>query len=217
MEENLLKKPVFNILMVGVGGQGIITASDIITLAAVFSGYDAKKSEIHGMSQRGGSVFSHIRFGKKIYSPVIPAGEADILISLEEMETLRWLDYTNKETTVIVLDTRITPAEVKEYPSGITDELKNKYRNFVLINTEELKGRAGNILYLNVALLGLLSNFLDFPESSWRQAIKDEIPEAFFDDNWRAFISGKNEVIFNAGIKQDKRNDGKILMDQKDV
>ncbi|MGQ9617256.1 MAG: indolepyruvate oxidoreductase subunit beta [Spirochaetota bacterium] len=212
-----MKKSVFNILIVGVGGQGIITASDIITLAAVFSGYDAKKSEIHGMSQRGGSVFSHIRFGKKIYSPVIPAGEADILLSLEEMETLRWLEYTNSDTTVIVADTRIIPSGVIEYPSGITDELKKRYSKLILLNTEELKGRIGNIIYLNVALIGLLSNYLDFPEKSWRQAIKEEVPEAFFKENWKAFISGKKEVMCNVGIKQDKRNDGTLLLDKKDV
>lgn len=208
-----MKNSVFNILIVGVGGQGIITASDIITLAAVFSGYDAKKSEIHGMSQRGGSVFSHIRFGKKIYSPVIPAGEADILLSLEEMETLRWLEYTNSDTTVIVADTRIIPSGVIEYPSGIMDELKKRYSKFMLVNTEELKGRIGNIIYLNVALVGLLSNYLDFPEKSWRQAIKEEVPEAFFNENWKAFISGKNEVIRNVGIRQDKRDDGTLLLD----
>lgn len=190
--DNQVKKPVFNILMVGVGGQGIITASDILTLAAVYSGYDAKKSEVHGMSQRGGSVFSHIRFGEKVHSPVISKGEADILFSLEEMETLRWLEYANPESIVIATSTRIPPAEMKEYPLEIDDELKKRCRNLVLLDPEILKREIGNVKFLNVALLGLLSNYVDFPENSWRQAIEEEVPEGFLEENWKAFLSGKS-------------------------
>ncbi len=178
--------------MVGVGGQGIITASDILTLAAVYSGYDAKKSEVHGMSQRGGSVFSHIRFGEKVHSPVISKGEADILFSLEEMETLRWLEYANPESIVIATSTRIPPAEMKEYPLEIDDELKKRCRNLVLLDPEILKREIGNVKFLNVALLGLLSNYVDFPENSWRQAIEEEVPEGFLEENWKAFLSGKS-------------------------
>jgi len=103
------EKLIHNVLFVGVGGQGIVLASDIMAHAAVLAGFDAKKSEIHGMSQRGGSVFSHVRFGEKVYSPMITEGSADILVSLEEMETLRWLDFANPRTQLIVVKTRILP------------------------------------------------------------------------------------------------------------
>ncbi|HQJ06003.1 MAG TPA: 2-oxoacid:acceptor oxidoreductase family protein, partial [Spirochaetota bacterium] len=97
---------IFNILIVGVGGQGIILASDIASKAAALAGFDSKKSEIHGMSQRGGSVFSHVRYGSKVYSPVIPLRQADILVSLEEMETVRWADFCSKDTIIILAKNR---------------------------------------------------------------------------------------------------------------
>jgi len=114
----------WNILMVGVGGQGIVTSSDILTRAAMEAGQDAKKSEIHGMSQRGGSVFSHIRFGPRISSPVIPEGGADILFSLEQLETLRWLAYASADSTVICASAQISPAGVESYPSGVLEEIR---------------------------------------------------------------------------------------------
>ncbi|HAS53817.1 MAG TPA: indolepyruvate oxidoreductase subunit beta, partial [Nitrospiraceae bacterium] len=106
---------VTNVLLVGVGGQGIVLASDVLSLAALYAGHDVKTSEIHGMSQRGGSVFSHIRFGDKVCSPVIPEGRVDILVSLEEMETLRWLSYVNSDTRILFTKTRIHP------PNGAGD------------------------------------------------------------------------------------------------
>ena len=182
---------IFNILIVGVGGQGIILASDILTLAAQYAGYDTKKSEIHGMSQRGGSVFSHIRFGEKVYSPVIPEGEVDILISLEEMETLRWLYYINENTKVFLLEEKIKPSNVKEYPTGIKEELMNHIKDVHYIDLNKINKLIKSLKFLNVALLGVISNFLDFQEKAWVSAIKENVPEKTFDDNWQAFLIGK--------------------------
>jgi len=186
-----VKKPVYNILMVGVGGQGIILASDILTRAAMYAGYDAKKSEIHGMSQRGGSVFSHIRFGQKVHSPIISRGEADILFSLEEMETLRWLNYAHSESLVITLLTRINPAGVEQYPGGIQEELADRCINLKFIDPQQLQGKIESNKFLNVALLGVLSGSVELPEESWKRAIEEEVPKGSFEGNWKAFCTGK--------------------------
>jgi indolepyruvate ferredoxin oxidoreductase beta subunit len=181
----------FNILMVGVGGQGIITASDILTLAALQTGFDVKKSEIHGMSQRGGSVTSHVRFGKKIYSPLISKGEADILLSLEEMETLRWIEYAGKKSTVIVLKNQIKPAMSKEYPQGIEQELKKICPLLLLVDLSELGRQLGAAKFLNVALLGLMAPLLAIPGQAWKEAISATVPEDFLEKNLEAFEQGR--------------------------
>jgi indolepyruvate ferredoxin oxidoreductase beta subunit len=186
-----MRKGVRNILMVGVGGQGIILASDILTLAAMLAGHDAKKSEIHGMSQRGGSVFSHIRYGEKVHSPTIAEGAADILLSLEEMETLRWLNYAGTHSVVITLQTRIKPAMVNQYPEGLEEELRRRCGSLTYIEPEQLKGKIENIKYFNVALLGVLAVLLDLPEESWRAAIEERVPKGSFEGNWKAFQAGK--------------------------
>jgi indolepyruvate ferredoxin oxidoreductase beta subunit len=188
----------FNILMVGVGGQGIIMASDIVTLAAMCEGLDAKKSEIHGMSQRGGSVFSHIRFGEKVYSPVISKGEADVLFSLEEMETFRWLGFANSETRIICLRNRIMPQGVEEYPQNLEDELRKVSANVVFVEPGPLKDSIGDPRFLNVTLVGLLSTLTNFKESSWAKAIEEKVPKGTFDGNWKAFLAGK-KILGAAG------------------
>lgn len=183
---------IYSVLIVGVGGQGTILASNILTQAAINAGLDSKKSEIHGMSQRGGSVFSHVRFGKKVHSPVIPLNQADILVSLEEMETARWLDYVNGESNLIILNHRILPANVSVYPEGIIDEIKTKYKNVTIIDQESMLEKIGNSKYLNVFLLGVVSKFLAIPETAWQAAIKDLVPAGTFEKNYEAFTAGKN-------------------------
>ena len=183
-----------NVLIVGVGGQGIILSSDILSRAAMLDGYDSKKSEIHGMSQRGGSVFSHIRYGKKVFSPVIPKGEVDILISFEEMETLRWLEYCNKDTKIFFTNTRILPSEVKEYPEGIESELKSKFDNVITIDTKQFNEKIGKPKFFNVALLGSVSKYLNLSEESWKNALNEEVPDGTFEDNWNAFNTGKTLI-----------------------
>jgi indolepyruvate ferredoxin oxidoreductase beta subunit len=180
-----------NVLMVGVGGQGIIMASNILTKAAMHAGLDAKKSEIHGMSQRGGSVFSHVRFGETIHSPTISHGEADVLFSLELMETLRWLEYARRETTIIASEQRINPAEVKEYPEGVREELEKRAPNVVFVDPKALKSQIENSKFANVALLGVLSTRIDLHEDAWRAAIEELIPDEFVEGNWKAFQFGR--------------------------
>lgn len=181
----------YNILMVGVGGQGIILASDILTRAAMNAGFDAKKSEIHGMSQRGGSVFSHIRFGETVYSPTISHGEADIIFSLEAMETLRWIPYANHKTFIVCATKEIIPTTVETYPEGVADELKKLTSNINFFDTDKLIADIGNIKFLNVAMLGMMSEKIDFTDKIWQEAIKAEVPEGTFEENWKAFSKGK--------------------------
>jgi indolepyruvate ferredoxin oxidoreductase beta subunit len=143
------------------------------------------------MSQRGGSVFAHIRFGEKVYSPTISEGEADILFSLEEMETIRWLNYASTSSLVITLRTRIKPVMVEEYPEGIEKELRKQCSNFQFLEQDKLRTEIGNAKFFNVALLGVLSSHIDFKEEAWKRAIKERVPEGFFKENWDAFHIGK--------------------------
>ena len=182
-----------NVLIVGVGGQGTILASDILAAAALDAGLDAKKSEIHGMSQRGGSVFSHVRFSKKVFSPVIPDGEVDILVSLEEMETARWLHLLKPEAKLIIAGTRILPSGVTEYPEGIVPAIKEAGYACTYVSADALLRRAGGIQYSNVCILGILSRVLFFPDSVWYGAIERFVPPGTFDANRAAFDAGARE------------------------
>ncbi len=184
-------KKTFNILIVGVGGQGTILASDILSQAIMNSGYDIKKNEIHGMSQRGGSVFSHIRFGKKVQSPVIPEGETDIMIALEEMETIRWLNYLNPESKLIISQKKINPTGVIQYPEGIIDILKKEFKSIITIDPKKIEQKIQNIKFLNVTILGILSNLLSLKKDAWKNSIEMLVPEGTFENNWNAFQSGK--------------------------
>jgi len=184
-------KTTGNILLVGVGGQGIILASNLLAQAALNAGHDVKKNEIHGMSQRGGSVFSHIRFGPKVFSPVIPEGKADLLVALEEMEALRWLQYCGSQTELIVCQTRLNPANINEYPGGIADELTRLFNKMLTIDPVSLARECGGQKFINTAILGVVANTLDFPESAWRNAIEKLTPEGTAAKNWEAFLAGR--------------------------
>ena len=181
-----------NILMVGVGGQGIILASNILSLTAMKAGYDIKKSEIHGMSQRGGSVFSHIRYGNEIHSPVIPKGKADILFALEALEVLRWREYTTPDTQIIYLQNYLKPSMVKEYPAGVDAEIKRIFNNVISIDPKVIKEQTGNVKVQNVALIGTLSKYTNLSEANYLAAIKELVPPHTFETNKLAFELGKN-------------------------
>jgi indolepyruvate ferredoxin oxidoreductase, beta subunit len=189
-----MKKQITNVLMVGVGGQGTVLSSNIISLAAMFDGYDVKKSEIHGMSQRGGSVFSHVRFGEKVHSAVIPMHEADVLLALEEMETLRWLNYLKPDGKIICLKENILPTNVNEYPQGAAEFLKKNFANSCLVDPKELKATLKNTKVLNVALLGVLSNTLEISDESWKKAILELTPAGTGELNIKAFETGKQLI-----------------------
>jgi indolepyruvate ferredoxin oxidoreductase beta subunit len=185
-------KDITNILFVGVGGQGIILASDILCLAAVYSGFDAKKSEIHGMSQRGGSVFAHVRFGRKVFSPVIPEGSAGILVSLEEMETLRWLQYTKPDTKILFVKNRILPSQEKTYPEGTESFLEKRYKNIIPVDPATISEKFGSLKVLNVVLLGVISVLTGLDRDCIVKALKENVPEGTVELNLSAFDFGRN-------------------------
>lgn len=185
---------VKNILMVGVGGQGVILASEIVAEAGMLAGYDVKKSEVHGMAQRGGSVNSHVRFGKKVYSPIIKKGETDILFSFEQLETLRYLNMLSDDPVVIVNDQKIMPPSVTigkdRYPENIPELLKEKYPRFELAPALAMAKEAGNVKALNVAFVGVLAKHLDIDKSIWEKAITRMLPPKLVDLNLKAFSLG---------------------------
>jgi indolepyruvate ferredoxin oxidoreductase beta subunit len=183
---------VTNVFIAGVGGQGILLASEILSAVALSHGLDVKKSEVHGMAQRGGSVVSHVRFGDKVYSPVIAEREADLLVSFEKMEALRWIHYLAAEGTVIVNDQEIVPSGLEEYPEGLGDEIRSRVPDALFLNALGLAKEAGNARAVNTVMLGAFSNYLDFPEEDWRRAIEGRVPKKTVDVNLKAFELGRD-------------------------
>ena len=181
----------FNMLMVGVGGQGIVLASDIAAGAALKAGYDVKKSEIHGMSQRGGSVFSHIRLGEKVFSPVIPERQADLLVSLEEMEVLRWIGYAGKSSRIILSRERITPANCPVYPEGTAEFIKSAFSKADILEKELLVEMAGKPKFINSVILGVSSVYTPVEEGCWVRAIEELVPAGSAGQNLAAFRNGR--------------------------
>ncbi len=184
-----------SVLMAGVGGQGIILASDILSEVMLDAGFDVKKSEIHGMAQRGGSVSSHIRVGKVVYSPTIPKGEADYLICFEKLEMLRWLDFCNADTHVIVNDLEINPPAVNlgeaEYPRELFEETAKKFKNLKLVPASKTAQDLGNIRAANTVMIGVFSKFFDVEESLWLDKILGKLPEKLHGLNRKAFDEGR--------------------------
>ena len=190
MSENEVK----SILFAGVGGQGILRASDITCEVIMEAGFDVKKSEVHGMAQRGGCVTSHVRYGKKVYSPLAEAGSVQMLVSFEKMESLRYLKFLRQNAAVIVNTEEIYPPAVNmgdaQYPFDSIDFLKNNYRKVISFNAAELAQKAGNIKTANVVLLGALSNLMNIDKSIWQDVIKKSFPEKLIKMNLAAFQMG---------------------------
>jgi indolepyruvate ferredoxin oxidoreductase beta subunit len=183
--------PVFNVLMVGVGGQGIVLASDILAEAAMRQGLDVKKSEIHGMAMRGGPVFSHVRFGQKVFAPVISKGEADVIFALESMEALRWSAWANDDTTLCCLAHNILPTGVDVYPEGVCDEAARLYRTKIILDPSLLKQQISSLKVENTALLGALSTLVPLEEVSFLSALSHLCPKGTFEINRQAFDVGR--------------------------
>jgi len=185
-----------NILIVGVGGQGTLLASRIIGNVALRCGYDVKVSEVHGMSQRGGSVVTYVKMGDKVYSPLIEKGEADIIIAFEQLEALRWIDYLKKGGTLVVNEQKINPMPVitgkQKYPENILGRLKESGINVRSINALDIARKCGNIKAVNIVLLGLAAKLTDIDAEIWRQALTELIPPKFLDVNLKAFDAGIN-------------------------
>lgn len=190
-----MKNKVQNILLVGVGGQGILLASEILSEVLMLGGYDVKKAEVHGMAQRGGSVVSHVRYGEKVYSPIIPEGEADILFGFELLESYRYLPLLKKDAQVVVSDLQIVPPGValgkESYPEDVPGKIRAAFPRCRIVNSMDLAVQAGNMRTVNTVLLGALSTMMDIAEDAWVQAMKNRVPARFLDENLKAFSLGR--------------------------
>ncbi len=181
---------VFNVLMVGVGGQGIILASDILAEAAMNAGLDAKKSEVHGMSQRGGPVFSHVRFGDVVHSPVIGKGEADVLYSLERMELLRWAPWGRAGAAAVYADTDVLPSTLESYPAGLDEEIRGLFGQVVRFDMRALRNEI-NPKAKNTVLLGAISVLAPLPVEAYAPAIEALVPPGTAAVNLAGFEVGR--------------------------
>lgn len=186
---------ITNILLVGVGGQGILLASEVLSEAFMQAGYDVKKSEIHGMSQRGGSVVSHVRYGREVHSPIVPEGEGDILFGFEIMETYRSLPLLKKGGTVVANDLRIQPPSVllgqETYPDDLPVRIAALFPDFLLVDGQKLAAEAGNVRAANTVLLGAVSKRLDIAEECWLKALEKMVPPKALQVNLTAFQLGR--------------------------
>lgn len=189
-----------NILLVGVGGQGTILVSKILSTGLLEAGYDVKMSEIHGMAQRGGSVSTQVRYGDKVYSPIIGVGDADILVSFETMETLRWLEFLKPNGIVVLNDYEIPSAPILsgkvDYPQGIIEIIEQKAETKV-INAAEIAENLGSMKVMNVVLLGALIKSMNLTDIDWEKVIKDIVKEKFVDLNISALRAGMECVELN--------------------
>lgn len=184
---------ITSILMVGVGGQGTVLSSDIVCDVALRSGFDVKKSEIHGMAQRGGSVVSQVIFGDKVYSPVIPKGSADILLSFEKMEFMRYLEYKKNSTVLLVNTHRIFPPGVatgaEEYPEKEYEEQVKKFSESYVIDALKIAQECGNLKVEGMVMLGKLAQLLPFKDDVWEEVIKEKVPKKTIENNLKAFYA----------------------------
>ncbi|MGE5631010.1 MAG: indolepyruvate oxidoreductase subunit beta [Caulobacteraceae bacterium] len=183
-----------NILLVGVGGQGIILVSKILTAGLMKAGYDVKMSEVHGMAQRGGSVTTQVRYGKKVYSPIIGRGQADILVSFEKMEAVRWSEYLKPNGVVVVNNYEIPSLPIasgkEEYPSELIEALQRAFKT-VVVDAGKAAEEVGNIKTQNIVLLGALVKALKLDEINWEEIVRETINPKLVDINIKAFNKGK--------------------------
>jgi indolepyruvate ferredoxin oxidoreductase, beta subunit len=188
-------KNVVNIALVGVGGQGTLLASEVISRTAMLAGRDVKKSEVHGMAQRGGSVLSQVRFGDRVYSPLIPEGETDVLISFELVESLRYADTVAPDGIALINDQIITPVTVSSGQQAWVDDLEERLERAFprrqVIDALVLARDLGNLRVVNMVMAGALSRVLDLEERAWLQAIEELAPARHREVNLRAFAAGR--------------------------
>ncbi len=187
-----------NIMIVGVGGQGTLLASKMLGYVLLKQGYDVKVSEVHGMSQRGGSVVTYVRYGEKVYSPVIDKGEADVIISFEQLEAARWVEFLKKDGVIITNTQKMEPMPVitgaAEYPEGLIEKLtaagaKVDAKDFLALAEE-----AGSSKAVNIALMGRFSTYFpDITDEQWQDAIEKNVPAKFLELNRKAFELGRND------------------------
>ncbi len=185
-----------NIMIVGVGGQGTLLASKLLGKLLLGKGYDVKVSEVHGMSQRGGSVVTYVCYGDKVYSPVIDKGEADVIVSFEMLEAARWVEYLKKDGVIITNTQQVNPMPViigaQEYPDNLATKIENLGIKLDALDALSLAEEAGSSKAVNIVLMGRLSKLFDFTEAEWLEAIEQSVPQKFLELNKKAFNLGKN-------------------------
>jgi indolepyruvate ferredoxin oxidoreductase, beta subunit len=184
-----------NILFCGVGGQGILLASEVTAYSLLAVGMEARKSEVHGMAQRGGSVTAQLRYGAKVYSPLISIGEADIVVAFEMMEAARYLPYMHKDTKVIVNTHKIYPPAVAtgkmEYPENVLGELTSQNIHVKELDAFAIASKVGEVRAVNIVMVGVLSTYLPIEEQVFLDVMNERIPERFRDVNIKAFQEGR--------------------------
>ena len=187
-----------SILLVGVGGQGTILASKLLTLGLMEEGYDVKMSEIHGMSQRGGSVSSRVRYGEKVWSPVIEKGSTDMIVSFEKMEALRWLEYLKKDGKVVVNNHEMMPMPVimgkADYSPDIIKEMQDNCKDVTVVNATEEAVKLGNGKVMNIILLGTIIKAMGLEDINWNKIVSENVKPAFVEDNLKAIQVGMSLV-----------------------
>ena len=185
-----------NVMIVGVGGQGSLLASKLLGKLLLDAGYDVKVSEVHGMSQRGGSVVTYVRYGEKVYSPVIDKGEADYIVSFELLEAARWLPYLKKDGQIVTNIQQIDPMPVitgaMEYPENLVEKMKATGAKVDALDCLALAEQAGSSKAVNIFLMGRLSHYFNMPEEAWQKAMEAMVPAKFLEMNKKAFELGKN-------------------------
>ena len=190
---------VKSVMIVGVGGQGTLMASRVLGSAMLSQGVDVKVSEVHGMSQRGGSVVTYVRYGDKVYSPIIAQGEADVLLAFEALEAARYLPWLKPEGTVVVNTQQMDPMPVvtgvAEYPKDILGKVREQGVKVVALDALGMAEEAGSSKAVNVVLIGAMAKKLDLPKEVWIDTIKETVPSKFIDMNLKAFELGYNADV----------------------
>ncbi len=185
-----------NIMIVGVGGQGTLLASKLLGKLLLGKGYDVKVSEVHGMSQRGGSVVTYVRYGDKVYSPVIDKGEADVIVSFEMLEAARWVEYLKPDGVIVTNTQQVNPMPVItgacEYPENLEDKINALGVKLDAFDALSLAEKAGSSKAVNIVLMGRLSKLFDFTQEEWLSAIEQSVPEKFLELNKKAFALGRD-------------------------
>ncbi|MBO4894085.1 MAG: indolepyruvate oxidoreductase subunit beta [Clostridia bacterium] len=185
-----------SVMIVGVGGQGTLLASRILGAALLNSGFTVKLSEVHGMSQRGGSVVTYVKYGEEIASPIIEKGEADIILAFEQLEAARWLEYMKPDGQVIVNTQKIDPMSVvigdAVYPDGVIEAIEATGAKVLAFDALPIANEAGSSKAVNVVLIGAMAKYTDIPKETWIDAVKECVPAKFLDLNLKAFELGYN-------------------------
>ncbi len=185
---------MYNIMIVGVGGQGTLLASRILGSVMMAEGLDVKVSEVHGMSQRGGSVVTYVRAGEKVYSPIITEGEADLILAFEQLEAARWLRYLKKDGKIVLNTQKLMPMPVitgdMQYPEGVIEKLTATDAKIISLDALSLAEQAGSSKAVNVVLIGVVAKHMNIDKDKWLKAIEQTVPERFLELNRKAFELG---------------------------